>query len=213
MDMAMVKKGLIGLASSLMLMTNFAHAGVIHTFTFDDVSDWNNVNRMSDGDSLSITFSDSTNFNNVQWEDILSFQFDIALGNTYKIDSEFSTRGVAAELFSENNGIVSMVFSALGPKNSLYGYSTEARTYGEFRSGSGSYNIFGTYHLEEAMGIDQPTWPDGTPINYQASLGGYDIKRDLVLTSSVAVPEPSTFAIFVLAGFMMRRFKVANEHN
>lgn len=211
MDIARLKNSAAGLVGALLMMASSANAAIIHNFAFDDVSEWGRANDFFDGDSLSVTFDDGTDFNNVQWDDILAFQFNLAMGTTYLIDSQFQSRGIASDMFSESNGDVSMTFSVSGPSRSIYGYSSVLSTYGQFGSGGGSPTLYGTYHLAPG-GINAATYPDGTPINYQSSITLNGQLDDVVYTSSVSVSEPTTWAIFALgfAGVAMRRVKMSN---
>ena len=180
------------LACILLCITSIANAGIIKTFTFD-TSDWdyNSSGRVSDGDSLTIMFDDSTDFNNVFWSDIEYFQFNVAAGTTYKIDSDFTSLGTAAGLFSETDGLVSILFSGSGPNNYIYGYNSVNRLFGEISTSS----IWPYYHKL------------GTTDSYHANLGLNQGSNVTIKASEV--PEPSTLAIFALGmiGLVSRRFK------
>jgi hypothetical protein len=210
MDIERLKNSAAGFLVALLTMVSTANAAIIHNFTFDDISEWGQVNNFFDGDSLSVTFDVGTDFNNVQWDDILAFQFNLAMGTTYLIDSQFETRGVASGMFSESNGAVSMTFSVSGPYQYLYGFSSVLNTFGQFGTGGGTPTLYGTYHLVPD-GTNDATYSDGTPINYQSSITLNGQLDDVVYTSSVSVSEPTTLAIFALgfAGLATRRVKVS----
>lgn len=197
-----------------MFVGNVANAGIIHTFVFDDIDEWDHVRLFEDGNSLSITFSDDTDYNNVQWSDILSFQYHFAVGTTYLIDSGFTATGDASTLFSERNGVVSLLFNTAGPQTYIYGYNSVLNTYGQITSGAG-LSLYANIHLNQTVGNLSPFDEDGNVINYLAWAGLANQSDSKAYTSSVTVPEPSTFAIFMLAlaGFMMRLFQVANKNN
>ena len=180
------------MACLLLCITSIANAGIIKKFTFD-ISEWdyNSSGRVSNGDSLTIMFDDSTNFNNVLWSDIDYFQFHIDAGMTYKIDSDFTTLGTAADFFSETDGLVSMLFSGSGPSNYIYGYNSVNGLFGQISTSI----IFPFYHYPE------------TTDSYYANLG-LNSGSSLIIKSS-EVPEPSTLAIFLLGimGIVSRYFR------
>ena len=182
---------LVSLVMAACLLINVANAGIIKTFKFNP-SEWdhNNSLSLSYGDSLTIKFDDSTNFNSVFWSNIEYFQFNVAAGITYKIDSEIKTLGTAADLFSETNGIVSMLFNGSGPQSYIYGYDSIHRTFAEIKTSTiwAGYRPYGTTNYMAIMGLNA-----GSSLTIKAS----------------EVPEPSTLAIFALGmfGLISRRIK------
>ncbi len=181
---------LVALVIAASSLANVANAGIIKTFTFNP-SDWdeNNSLGLSYGDSLTINFDDSTDFNNVFWDDIEYFQFNVAAGITYKIDSEIKTLGAAAGLFSETNGLVSMLFNGSGPQSYIYGYDSVHRTFAEIKMST----IWAGYR------------PHGSTGNNMAIMK-LNPGSNIIIEAS-EVPEPSTLALFALTliGLVSRR--------
>jgi len=174
--------------------SNHAIAGIIHTFTFDEVAQWDDIRGISDGDSLSIMFDNDTDFDNVQWHDIEYFQYNLSAGVTGKIDSDFTTFGLAKTLFSEENGLVSIHLNRLGDSNYIYGYNSVTNMLGQIQSGSLSYFYLHYYPFAS-------NGPDA------AYLGLVDGLTNISYSSKV--PEPSILIIFALGlmGLTTLRFK------
>jgi len=191
-----------GLLCLLITISSLAHAGIIHTFTFEDVAQWDEIRGITNGDSLSIMFDDGTDFNNVQWSDIEYFQYNLSVGDTHKVNSDFVTFGEAKELFAESNGIVSIQLDRLGPENYIYGYNSISKMLGQIQSGNLSY-FYAHYYPFSTAGPDA------------AYLGLIDGLTNITYSSqtSAQVSEPSTLAIFSLAmlGLCSRRMKQKNS--
>jgi len=188
----------VSIISLLCAITNLANAGIIHNFIFDNLAQWDEVKGITNGDSLNIMFDDNTDFNNVQWSDIEYFQYHLSVGRTEKLDTFSSTIGLASELFSESNGVVSLTLNRLGKEHYISGYNLISNLPGYIHSGELSY-FFATYYDATNQYIDSA---------YLMLETGLD---SITYTSKTIgqVSEPSTLAVLLLAlfGLISRQFK------
>jgi len=196
MNKSVLKTAVISFLVILVIKAATANAGIIHTFEFDDVSKWDQVRGIVDNDSLSIMFKDSTDFNNVLWSDIEYFQYNLKSGATDKYDNNFITLGLANELFSESNGVVTLLLDRLGVDSYIIGYNADNSMLGQIQTGSIS-SLYVQYFPYASSGPD---------VGYLTLYNGL---ANISFTSTMQVPEPSTFAILALgiAGLMVSRKK------
>ncbi|WP_226960698.1 PEP-CTERM sorting domain-containing protein [Thalassotalea sp. LPB0316] len=181
-----------------------AKAGIIHTFVFDDLSKWQTNSNFQVGDSLTVEFANSTDFNNVFISDILGIQFNLQVGNTTKVEQPnllnncWPNCNAAFDMFSLVDGKLAMTFKHTDPQigfNGSNGTGTYVQLYMQ-GGNSGAYNMYSQFQTINGIGN---AWlgfvNEGETIQYFAS--------------PIKASEPSTLAILALGiiGLASRRFK------
>jgi hypothetical protein len=193
MKFKFLKSILVGMIISA---SSLANAGLIHTFEFDDLSAWNNVSNFIVGDSLTVTFDDNTDFNNVEWNDILSFQFNINAGSPGALhNADFNTNGNANDMFSFINNEVVLNFGVA----SVSGFADPV-------NGKGYTALFENNSIDISVEIGQTSTGSYVTAILEDTTSGSSYS---IISTPIQVPAPASLAIFALGmlGLASRRFK------
>jgi hypothetical protein len=171
-----------------------SHAGLID-FTFEfKTSDFDDTFNLTDGDSLTFSFLDTTNFSMISSSDIFSFKYNLDIADTgtnYYGSGWNNDVGDIGNAFAWDGIFLTLTFDNLGfdyiQGNDIDGVISQVST-------SGAFQLF----VRNATSNSEIMYAE----LFDASVARFSAR-------SSAVPEPSTLAIFALGmiGLASRRFK------
>ena len=174
----------------LFLFAGFqVNAAVVFTYELN-TSDWDYTHNLTDGDTLTFSFLDGTDLNNITSADIFSYTYDFAAGTTgtnYFAAGWHTDVGDIGSAFSWDGFTLDLTFDNLG---------------GDYIQG---YDDMG--FLNQVVTGQQTHLRS----NHSGglSLAGLSDGSVLTLSSTFAVPEPSIIALFGLGlvglGFARRK--------
>ncbi|MGK0306290.1 MAG: hypothetical protein ACI8UG_002045 [Gammaproteobacteria bacterium] len=198
MKFKILKAAFAGLVLSV---SSFVNAGIIYTFTFNDISPWVHVENIIAGDSLTITFGDSTDFNDLSWDDMESYQYNLAAGETYAV-TNFTAYRPYNNFFSYLNDELSITYKNRDDFSYVVGRS--ANDYYAQIVDNGVAQMATEY--DDVNGVK--SWAELHTLDRRLSVT-YCADGTTQCISGVDVNEPSTLAIFALGlmGLASRRFK------
>jgi hypothetical protein len=175
----------------LFLFAGFqVNAAVVFTYELN-TSDWDASNNLTDGDTLTFSFLDGTDLNNITSADIFSYAYDFAAGTTgtnYFAAGWRTEVGDIGSAFSWDGFTLDLTFDMLGgdyiQHDDDLGYNNQVVT-------GQNTHIYSTHS-------------DGYTLASLSHPGSV-----LTLSSTFAVPEPSIIALFGLGlvglGFARRK--------
>ena len=171
-------------------------------FSFDlNASDWNQFVGGTDGDTLTFSFLDTTDLYNIDSSDIYSYKFDLQAGTTVTnyydglawSNHIYSETGNIGEAFNWNGSVLDFKLGYTnGVENSIHGSNPISRI------------------LTGAYGQLHQLYDTGTgPTSGNLTIARWDGAGVTLSSTTTAVPEPSTLAIFALGlmGLASRRLK------